>query len=158
MQLTIAALGRLSAGPEAQLIADYQQRLQNAPASIGPLNIIDHDIKKKLEGVKRQQAEGEWLLSQAPKGATLIAMDERGKTLSSRKFSSLLAGLRDEGVRDVAFLIGGADGHLPEIRQQAHHTLSLGPLTLPHMLARVVLAEQLWRAAAIASGHPYHRD
>lgn len=158
MLLTIAALGRLPAGPEATLIADYQKRLQAAPASIGPLTLIDHDIKKKLVGAARQKAEGDWLLGAAPKGATLIALDERGKALSSRKFSSLLAGLRDEGVRDVAFLIGGADGHLPEIRQQAHHTLSLGALTLPHMLARVVLAEQLWRAAAIASGHPYHRD
>lgn len=158
MQLTIAALGRLAAGPEAELIADYQRRLQAAPASIGPLNILDHDIKKKLEGEKRQKAEGDWLLSAAPKGATLVAMDERGKALTSRKFSELLVRLRDEGVRDVAFLIGGADGHLPEVRQRADHTLSLGALTLPHMLARVILAEQLWRAAAIASGHPYHRD
>lgn len=158
MRLTILALGRLASGPEKELLGDYAQRLQSAPAGIGPLEIIDHDIKKKLDGPARQKAEGEWLLGAAPAGATLIALDERGKQYSSRQFAQFLGRLRDDGARDVAFMIGGADGHLPETRSAAHHMLSLGPMVLPHMLARVVLAEQLWRAGAILSGHPYHRD
>jgi len=92
-----------------------------------------------------------------PRGARTIALDERGKPLSSPDFAALLARWRDDGVSDTAFLIGGADGFDPALRAEADQRLSLGPMVWPHMLVRVMLAEQLYRAASILSGSPYHR-
>ena len=91
------------------------------------------------------------------KGATIVALDERGRAEPSEAFAKRLGHWRDAGVGDIAFLIGGAGGLAPEIRESAAHTLAFGPATWPHMLARVMLAEQLYRAVTILSGHPYHR-
>src|SRR5690606_18149242 len=98
----------------------------------------------------------ELLLKAAPPGALIVALDERGRALDSAGFAAQLARWRDAG-RDLAFLIGGADGLDDEVRAKAGFLLSLGPMTWPHQLARVLLAEQLWRAYSILSGHPYHR-
>jgi 23S rRNA (pseudouridine1915-N3)-methyltransferase len=97
------------------------------------------------------------LADAVPKGATIIVLDQRGKTLSSEDFATRLGRWQDEGVGDLAFIIGGADGLDPAWRQRAALVLSLGAMTWPHVLARVMLAEQLYRAQSILAGHPYHR-
>lgn len=155
MRITIAAAGMLRAGPEADLVKDYIGRFDAAgrQLGLGPAQIIEIDPRKHRD----KQAETAALLAVAPKGARRIALDERGGTLKTPDFANKLARWRDDGVRDTAFLIGGADGLDPAARQQADLTLSFGPMVWPHMLVRVMLAEQLYRAASILAGSPYHR-
>lgn len=150
------AVGRQKGGPEATLVADYLSRFDAAGRAmgLGPASIIEVEDKKR----RGAAAEGELLLGASQDGAYLVALDERGKTMNSRAFASQIANQRDQGRRDMAFLIGGADGHGPELRQRCDGLLSFGPMVWPHMLARVMLAEQLYRAASILAGSPYHRD
>lgn len=150
------AVGRQKSGPEATLVADYQSRFDSSGRGLGlgPLSIIEVEDKKR----RGAPAEGALLLDAAPNGACLVALDERGKTPDSRAFAAFLADQRDQGRRDMAFLIGGADGHQPDLRAQCDRLISFGPMVWPHMLARVMLAEQLYRAASILAGSPYHRD
>lgn len=111
-----------------------------------------------MEGRKTgKPAEAEAILAKAD-GARLIACDERGKSLGSRDFAARLAALRDDGVRQLAFAIGGADGLDPRVRAAAAEVISFGPATWPHALARTMLAEQVYRAISILAGAPYHRD
>ncbi len=156
MRLTIIAVGRLKSGPEAALVDDYLARANQAGRvlALGPSTVTEID-ERKLCG--RDDADSR-LLAALPDGATAIALDERGKTLTSPDFATLLAGLRDRGVAETAFLIGGADGHGNAVRQRADRVLSFGPMVWPHMLARVMLAEQIYRAVSILGGGPYHRD
>lgn len=155
MRVHICAVGRLRAGPERALIDDYATRFDRTgrPVGLGPLTITEIDDRKG-GGPSTEAA----LLSRAiPKGAQVCALDERGRQLSSPDFARHLAGARDDGAGDLAFLIGGADGLDPALRQRADLTLSFGAMVWPHMLARVMLTEQLYRAAAILAGTPYHR-
>jgi 23S rRNA (pseudouridine1915-N3)-methyltransferase len=101
--------------------------------------------------------EGELLLQAAPAGATLVALDRRGKVLDSQAFADRLARWRDNSVSDVAFLIGGAEGHAEPLLKKADLVLSFGAMTWPHLLARAMLAEQIYRAQQLLAGHPYHR-
>ncbi|MEG3660972.1 23S rRNA (pseudouridine(1915)-N(3))-methyltransferase RlmH [Celeribacter halophilus] len=155
MRVQICAVGRLRAGPEASLIDDYTTRFDRTGRALGlgPLSIAEVEDKKG-GGMKAEAA----LLQRAlPKGAVLVTMDERGKLLSSPEFASKLAEWRDAGRSDVAFVIGGADGIDPSLRTQADFSISLGKMVWPHMLARAMLCEQLYRAASILAGSPYHR-
>lgn len=155
MRLHICAVGRLRTGPERALIDDYTRRLDRTgrALSLGPLN--EHQIdERKTQG---PEAEGAALERAIPAQARLIALDERGKLLTSPDFAALLARWRDEGTQDTAFVIGGADGLAPGLRARADATLSLGRMVWPHKLARVMLAEQIYRAATILAGSPYHR-
>lgn len=102
-------------------------------------------------------AEAELLARAADRAERRVALDERGDAVDSATFADMLRRWRDQGVRETAFLIGGADGHHPETRTAADRIVSFGALTWPHALARVMLAEQLYRAATIVAGHPYHR-
>ena len=102
-------------------------------------------------------AEAALLEKALPTGALLCVLDERGKVESSPAFADRLAGWRDQGRGDVAFVIGGADGIDPALRSRADHAMSFGKMVWPHMLVRVMLAEQLYRAASILAGAPYHR-
>ena len=120
---------------------------------LGQFTIREVEDRK---GVGRP-AEAELLRRAIPNEAKVVALDERGRTFSSPDFANLLSGWRDCCVRDVAFLIGGADGLDPTLRDSAHVQLSFGPMVWPHMLARLMLAEQLYRAVTILSGTPYHR-
>jgi 23S rRNA (pseudouridine1915-N3)-methyltransferase len=106
---------------------------------------------------KRCAEEGAALLKLARDADTIIALDERGKALTSQAFAGLVGKIRDDGTGTLAILVGGPDGLAPAVREAAHVKLSLGAITLPHGLARIVLAEQLYRAATILAGHPYHR-
>ncbi|MEE8272998.1 MAG: 23S rRNA (pseudouridine(1915)-N(3))-methyltransferase RlmH, partial [Alphaproteobacteria bacterium] len=113
---------------------------------------------KRLSGEALTRHEADLLLGAVPSGATVVALDEAGRDLSSGEFAVRLAGWRDGGVRDVAFLIGGADGHGEAVRGRADLTLAFGRATWPHLMVRAMLAEQVYRAQTILDGHPYHRD
>ncbi|NNF71087.1 MAG: 23S rRNA (pseudouridine(1915)-N(3))-methyltransferase RlmH [Rhodobacteraceae bacterium] len=156
MRVHICAVGRLRTGPEQTLIKDYQTRFDRTGRALGlgPLSVTEVEDKKG----GGMAAEAALLRRATPTGARLCVLDERGKTLTSPEFADLLATWRDQGVGDAAFLIGGADGLHPDLRQEADVTLSLGKMVWPHMLARVMLTEQLYRAASILAGSPYHRS
>jgi 23S rRNA (pseudouridine1915-N3)-methyltransferase len=149
MRLHLLAIGRLRAGPQRELFAQYARRLP------WPLNL--REMEARRASGRRRDHEAALLLEATPKGAVLIALDERGATWSSEAFARKIGAWRDDGLADLAFAIGGADGHGQALLARADVTLSLGAMTWPHLLARVMLAEQLYRASAILAGHPYHR-
>lgn len=155
MRFSICAVGRLRSGPEHDLITDYLQRFDRTGRALGlgPAKIIEVEDKKGLG----MAAEAELLSRALPAGALLCTMDERGQTPTSPEFAQMLAGWRDKGRQEVAFVIGGADGILPALRERADASISFGRMVWPHMLVRVMLAEQLYRAASILAGAPYHR-
>lgn len=155
MRVTICAVGRLRTGPEKALIDDYSKRFDRTGRALGlgPLTLTEVDDRKG-GGMSGEAA----LLDRAlPKNARIIALDERGKLMTSPDFANKLADFRDDGASDLAFLIGGADGIDPALRARADLSLSFGKMVWPHMLARVMLTEQLYRAASILAGSPYHR-
>lgn len=156
MRLTLLAVGRLRGGPLQTLFDDYARRLGGGP--LGPLSVKEVEERKLLPAPALKAREGALLLAALPEGARLVALDERGRSLDSRGFAAQLGRWREEGVRETAFAIGGADGLDEAVRARADLLLSLGALTWPHQLVRVLLAEQLFRADAILQGHPYHRD
>ncbi|HLU91644.1 MAG TPA: 23S rRNA (pseudouridine(1915)-N(3))-methyltransferase RlmH [Pedomonas sp.] len=139
MLLHIVAVGRIGRSPEAELVARYAARL-------GPALKITELSEQKAQ--RLPPPEG---------GARTVVLDERGKMLSSEAFAAKLGAWREDGVREVRFLIGGADGHAEQVRQSADLLLSFSPMTWPHMLVRSMLAEQLYRATSILANHPYHR-
>ncbi len=155
MRLHICAVGRLRAGPERALVDDYLTRLDRTGRALGLGPASEHEVEDRKGG--GMAAEAELLRKAVPAGARLAVLDEGGKTLSSPEFARLLARWRDDGAQDTAFVIGGADGIDPALRAEANIALSFGPMVWPHMLARVMLAEQLYRAASILAGAPYHR-
>ena len=155
MRVHVCAVGRLRAGPERDLVDDYLQRFDRTgrALSLGPL--VEHEVEDKRGGGMAAEAE---LLSRAvPSGAVMVPLDERGRVLSSPEFAEQIARWRDGGRQDLAFVIGGADGIDPGLRARADFSISFGRMVWPHMLVRVMLAEQLYRAAAILAGTPYHR-
>jgi len=151
MRLSLIAVGRDRDAAVDELVERYRQR------SPWPLTIQTVDVKKGLKGNALKAAEGDLLLAKVPDGAKIVALDERGKDLTSIQLAVRLGGWRDGGSRDIAFLIGGADGFDARIRERADLVLRLGRLTWPHMMVRAMLAEQLYRAQMILNGHPYHR-
>ena len=152
MNLHIIAIGRSRRGPEQALFDHYLRRMR------WPLRLREIEEKRPLSGPALKSREAELLLSAVPEGAVVVALDARGKALSSPDLAERLGGWRENGRRDVAFVIGGADGLDEAVRQRADLTLSFGRLTWPHMLVRPMLAEQLYRAQQILAGHPYHRE
>jgi 23S rRNA (pseudouridine1915-N3)-methyltransferase len=156
MRLTLAAIGRWKAGPMKALYDDFAGRLTGAP--LGPLTLRELEIKGRFPLAERRRREGVALTALRPAGVPLIALDARGKALPSRGFAELLGQWRDDGLGEIVFVIGGAEGLSPEVRAAAERVISLGPATWPHLLVRVLLAEQLFRAQCILTGHPYHRD
>jgi 23S rRNA (pseudouridine1915-N3)-methyltransferase len=159
MKLLIAGIGRLKAGPERDLFQHYADRLNAAGrgVGIGPLEFIELPEARGGSKAQRTLDEAARLIARAGDSHRIV-LDETGKGLSSRAFAQALQVARDGGIRRVAFLLGGADGHGHAARDCADLLLSLGPMTLPHGLARIVLAEQIYRAITLIAGHPYHRD
>ncbi|RBI77507.1 23S rRNA (pseudouridine(1915)-N(3))-methyltransferase RlmH [Roseovarius sp. TE539] len=155
MRVHVCAVGRLRAGPERMLVEDYLSRFDRTGRGLGLGPTKLHEVEDRKGGGATGEAV---LLTRAvPKGAVLLALDERGKTVTSPEFAALMARWRDAGRGDAAFVIGGADGLDPALLDRADTTLSFGPMVWPHMLARVMLSEQLYRAAAILAASPYHR-
>jgi 23S rRNA (pseudouridine1915-N3)-methyltransferase len=141
--------------PERAIFEDYHMRLNRTgkPLALGPM--VEIEVEDKKGG--GMEAEADLLLRAVPPGALLVTLDERGRTLSSPEFAQQLARWRDEGRQDLAFVIGGADGLAPALRDRAAFSISFGRMVWPHMLVRVMLAEQLYRATTILAGGPYHR-
>lgn len=156
MRLTICAIGRTRGGPERDLVDDYLSRAERSGKSVGITRVSL--VEAEARGQSSPQAEAPLLRRAVPEAAVLVCLDERGKILTSPRFAERIGAWRDTGHRDVAFLIGGADGLEPSLRDEADLSLSFGPMVWPHLLARVMLAEQLYRAVSILTGKPYHRE
>ena len=155
MRARLIAVGERMPAWVAEGFGEYRKRL----AHDLPLELIE--LKPGLRGKGRDDSramadEGAAILAALPRDTHVVALDGRGKTWSSEELATQLAAWRMSG-RDLAFLIGGPDGHAAEVLTRADQRWSLGPLTLPHMLVRLVLAEQLYRATTLLAGHPYHR-
>lgn len=159
MRLIVSAVGRLKDGPERALLERYQNRLAPLAKRLGlaPVNWHETAESRAADAARRREEEGLALLKPVREADFLIALDARGKALASEAIARLLAEKRDAGTKAAGLLIGGPDGLSDAVRAAAQVRLSLGAITLPHGLARIVLAEQLYRAATILSGHPYHR-
>jgi 23S rRNA (pseudouridine1915-N3)-methyltransferase len=159
MRLLIAAVGKLKQGPERDLFAHYIGRAEAAGRKLhlSPLTLIELAESKAATAAARKDAEAQALGAKIPSSYVPVCLDPGGEPLTSEGFAKLLAKFRDGGSEGVAFLIGGADGLGTAALDRAAKRLSLGPMTLPHGLARIVLVEQIYRAATILAGHPYHR-
>ncbi len=156
MLVSIYAVGRLRSGPERTLIDDYKNRFDKSGRALGlgPLTIHEVEDKKNIGKL----AEAKLLQKAIPKGTNICGLDERGKMLSSIEFANQLATLRDQGVANLGFVIGGADGLDEGLKKSFNHSFSFGKMVWPHMLVRAMLCEQLYRAASILAGTPYHRE
>jgi len=155
MHTRILSVGERMPAWVADGFAEYAKRLSREL----PLELVEIRPGARGKGRDPQRAmheEGQAILAALPRDAHVVALDGRGKPWSSEQLAGQLSAWRMAG-RDLAFVIGGPDGHAPEVLERADQRWSLGALTLPHMLVRLVLAEQLYRAAMIAAGHPYHR-
>ncbi len=155
MRLTICAVGRLRKGPEADLIANYLARATRTGLALGLGAASVIEVEDRKGG--GQQAEAALLSKAIPDRARVIALDERGTLMTSPDLANLVARWRDDGIPETAFVIGGADGLTDEMRARSDHLLSFGRMVWPHMLARAMLAEQIYRATTILAGSPYHR-
>jgi len=154
MRIAVIAVGKWKAGPERELFEQYAGRLS------WPVTLREVEEHRKVPPAQLMAREGELLLAALPKSASglvTVALDQRGKALSSEQLANHVRQWRDGGADDLAFLIGGADGLSVAVRQKANLILSLGAMTWPHLLVRGLLAEQLYRAQSILNGHPYHR-
>ncbi len=151
MKITVLAIGK-TRGVDSDWAAEYMKRL-------GPyVSVHVFAVPKALPPDQTQKAEAQLLLKAISAKAFVVALDERGKDLSSRDFAARLSGWEDQGIAALVFVIGGADGLTDELRARADFVLSFGRLTWPHRLARLMLLEQIYRAKQINAGHPYHRD
>ena len=158
MRLIVAAIGRLKDDGERDLIARYMKRMSSGRAvGLSPVTIEELAESRASEATARQEDEAARLVDLTSECDFRIVLDERGRTMTSEAFARYLAARRDDGIKATSILLGGPDGHAASLRSSAGLTLSLGPMTLPHGLARVVLVEQIYRAITILSGHPYHR-
>ncbi len=153
MRLSLLAVGPAKPGPETDIIHDYTKRFRGMAGSIG-LSGIDMISVKSGGGLQR---EGDRLLAKLPTGSRILRLDEHGPSFTSIKFAETIAKWRDEGDRSLVFMIGGAEGYSDAVKRAMPQTLALGPQTWPHMLARVMLVEQIYRAASILAGSPYHK-
>jgi len=151
VKLLIAAIGRAARGPERDLYEHYAARIR------WPLALRELEEKRKLPPAQMILRESELLLEAVPAKAMTVALDRRGKVVDSEAFAGQLGRWRDDSVSDVAFLIGGADGHAETLLKRASLVVSFGAMTWPHLLARAMLAEQIYRAQQLLAGHPYHR-
>ncbi len=155
MKARLIATGERAPGWVAQGFSEYQKRLSHWL----PFDLVEIEPGLRGKGRDPQRAiddEGRRVLAALPKNAHIVALEVTGKQLSSEQLAQRMEHWRTLG-RDLAFLIGGPEGHAPDVLSAAHETWSIGPLTLPHMLVRLVVAEQVYRAAAMLANHPYHR-
>ena len=160
MRLTVAAIGRLKDGGESDLVERYVKRFDDVGRGLGlgPIRIVEFPESRAAGAPQRKSDEAKRLIDATQETPVRVALDESGKQLSSEAFAKWIAAERDGGTKALSFLLGGADGHGNAALTGAKLKLSLGLMTLPHGLARVVLLEQLYRAATILARHPYHRS
>ena len=159
MRVTIIAVGRMKSGPERELVSRYLDRARNTGRQLGltGFDVTEIAESRQSSSAARKRDEAAAITTACPKGASVIALDEKGRAQTSDQFTSQIASWRDSGIADICFVIGGADGLDPQWRQSAQLAMAFSPLTWPHQLVRIMLSEQLYRATTILSGHPYHR-
>lgn len=155
MRIHICAIGRMRSGPNLSLYEDYQKRFNQNGKLLGfkEINLIETEAKNKSDKV----AEAKMLNNAIPKSVTLVGLDEFGEQLTSIEFASFLKNMRAQNESDLGFVIGGADGLTLEFKKSCRKLISFGQMVWPHMLARVMLSEQLYRASTILLNSPYHR-
>ena len=159
MRVLVIAVGRLKQGPERELAERYRERFDDLGRRLGFRGLDLHEIpeSRARDAPSRIAEEAAAFAQLIPDKAAVVALDERGDSLDSAGFARQLGGWRDRSVAQTIFLIGGADGLSPELRRMAKLRLAFGAATWPHQMVRVMLLEQLYRAATILAGHPYHR-
>ena len=157
MKISILAVGRLKSGAEQTQFNRYFDLFNAAARGLGmpPMAVVEIGESRIASPAERKEAEARDLLKRVGR-SRLVILDEQGQSLTSYEFTAMISRIRDEAL-DVAFAIGGPDGHGEALKEAAHLQLSLGRMTLPHGLVRIILAEQLYRAMTIMQGHPYHR-
>jgi 23S rRNA (pseudouridine1915-N3)-methyltransferase len=159
VRVTIAAVGRMKSGPERDLFDRFLDRADQSGSRIGlSFGLREYPENAAGDAPTRKARESSAMLAALPGKGALVALDEKGKSLDSRTFAARLGNWRDSGVEDVTFAVGGPDGLGAEVLDRADLRLAFGAMTWPHQLVRLMLAEQLYRAVTILSGHPYHRD
>lgn len=158
VRITIAAVGRMKAGPERELLDRYLDRAgkQGRPLGVTRVEVREIPESRGVRAEDRKAEEADALLAGLPEGARVIVLDETGRTMTSQAFADDLAATLAVG-RDLAVLIGGADGHGPAALARADLRLAFGAMTWPHQIVRILAAEQIYRATTILAGHPYHR-
>lgn len=152
MNILIIAVGRMKKSPENEILETY---LKRCPWNV---KIIEVEERRPIKGAERMAREGDLLLNAIPDGATVVALDERGKEMRSTVFAEKIRTFQDNGTNNLVFLIGGADGYDEKVKAKADIKISFGSMTWPHMMVRAMLGEQLYRASTILQGHPYHKD
>ena len=159
MRIVVIAIGRLKQGPERELADRYRERFDDIGRKLGFRGLEIHEIpESRARDVPARMADEAAAISALiPDKSSIIALDERGETIDSATFARHLGRWRDESVPTAVFLIGGADGLSPELRRKVKLSVAFGKATWPHQMVRVMLLEQIYRAATILSGHPYHR-
>ncbi len=159
MKLQIHAVGRMKSGPERELVDRYLDRADKTGRSMG-LNMLpvrELNESRATQSQTRKEEEARELMTAFADGGVVIVLDERGKSQSSEAFAQLISSHRDRSCPAMHFVIGGADGHGAALQERADVLLSFGAMTWPHQIVRVLMAEQIYRAMTILSGHPYHR-
>lgn len=159
MRLAVIAIGRLKQGPERELSDRYRGRFDDIGRRLGFRGLDVHEIpeSRARDSEQRIREEAASILALVPQEALLVALDERGKNIDSAAFAAHLGRWRDESVANTVFVVGGADGLSPELRRRVRLSVAFGAATWPHQIVRVMLLEQIYRAATILAGHPYHR-
>ena len=163
MRVLIAAVGRLKQGPERELAERYHKRFDDIGRKLGFRGLQIHEIaeSRARDAATRMAEEAAAILAAAPENSVLVSLDERGENIDTSAFAGQLATWRDQAVANTVFVIGGADGLSPELGANGKFKrklrIAFGAATWPHQMVRVMLLEQLYRAATILAGHPYHR-
>jgi 23S rRNA (pseudouridine1915-N3)-methyltransferase len=159
MRLIVAAVGRLKRGPDTELAERYRKRAAQSGRALGwrDVEVVEIRESRAAEADKRKLEESIALANVIPDGATIVMLDERGDSLASAALAGQLQNWRAANRPAAVFLIGGADGLAASLRDKTELRLAFGPATWPHQLVRIMLLEQLYRAATILTGHPYHR-
>ena len=159
MRLVVISIGRLKQGPERELAERYRERFEDIGRKLGFRGLEIHEIaeSRARDAATRMTEEAAAMSAHFPEKYGLIALDERGKSIDSAAFAQALGRWRDESVAHTIFTIGGADGLSPDLQRKAKLRIAFGSATWPHQMVRVMLLEQIYRAATILAGHPYHR-
>jgi 23S rRNA (pseudouridine1915-N3)-methyltransferase len=159
MRLIVISIGRLKQGPERELAERYRERFDDMGRKLGFRGLEVHEIpeSRARDAATRIAEEATAISAVIPEKSVLVALDERGENIDSAAFARHLGRWRDDQATNTIFAIGGADGLSPDLRRKAKLRMAFGSATWPHQMVRVMLLEQIYRAATILAGHPYHR-
>ena len=159
MQLSLVAIGRARAGPARALFDDYAERIRKAGPGLGirGFKLLERPESRASTAPERMKSEGKAII-EATTAATTVVLDEGGENITSAEFARWFGQERDCGTADLAFVIGGPDGLSDPVRNNASRAIAFGRATWPHLMARALLAEQIYRALTILGRHPYHRN